>query len=64
MRLTAKAIYDKKKKGEKITVLTAYDFPFARILDEAGIDIVLVGDSLGMVLLGYESTAPVTGLGR
>ena len=60
MRLTAKGIYDKKKKGEKITVLTAYDFPSARILDEAGIDIILVGDSVGMVLLGYESTVPVT----
>lgn len=60
MRLTAKAIYDKKAKREKITVLTAYDFPFARILDEAGLDILLVGDSLGMVLLGYESTVPVT----
>ena len=60
MRLTAKAIYDKKKKREKIAVLTAYDFPSARILDEADIDIVLVGDSLGMVLLGYESTVPVT----
>jgi len=60
MRLTAKTIYDKKKNKEKIVALTAYDFPFARILDEAGIDIVLVGDSLGMVLLGYESTLPVT----
>ncbi len=60
MRLTVKAIHEKKKKGEKVVVLTAYDFPFARILDEAGIDIILVGDSLGMVLLGYESTLPVT----
>jgi 3-methyl-2-oxobutanoate hydroxymethyltransferase len=60
MRLTVKAVYDKKKKGEKIVALTAYDFPLARILDEEGIDIVLVGDSLGMVLLGYESTVPVT----
>ena len=60
MRLTAKAIYDKKAKREKITVLTAYDFPFARILDEAGMDMILVGDSLGMVLLGYENTVPVT----
>lgn len=60
MRITAKAIYDKKAKREKITVLTAYDFPSARILDEAGIDIILVGDSLGMVMLGYENTVPVT----
>lgn len=60
MRLTAKAIFDKKGKGEKIIALTAYDFPFARILDEEGMDVVLVGDSLGMVLLGYESTIPVT----
>lgn len=60
MRITIKTIYDKKKNKEKIVALTAYDFPFARILDEAGVDIVLVGDSLGMVLLGYESTVPVT----
>ncbi|HEV8384383.1 MAG TPA: 3-methyl-2-oxobutanoate hydroxymethyltransferase, partial [Candidatus Acidoferrales bacterium] len=44
----------------KITCLTAYDYPSARLLDEAGVDILLVGDSLGMVVLGYESTLPVT----
>lgn len=50
----------KQKEKKKITVLTAYDFPTAKLVDEAGMDIVLVGDSLGMVLLGYESTLPVT----
>ena len=49
-----------KQRGEKIAMLTAYDFPTARRLDEAGADILLVGDSLGMVVLGYESTLPVT----
>ncbi len=59
MRTSIKSIREKKGK-EKIAVLTAYDFPFAKMLDETGIDIILVGDSLGMVLLGYESTLPVT----
>lgn len=48
------------KGKEKITVLTAYDYPTAKILDEAGVEILLVGDSLGMVVLGYDSTVPVT----
>jgi 3-methyl-2-oxobutanoate hydroxymethyltransferase len=49
-----------KQRGEKITVLTAYDATMARLLDRAGIDVILVGDSLGMVVLGYDTTLPVT----
>jgi 3-methyl-2-oxobutanoate hydroxymethyltransferase len=49
-----------KQRGEKVTALTAYDYPTARLLDESGIDVVLVGDSLGMVVLGYEDTTSVT----
>ncbi len=60
MPITLKALLNKKKHGEKITVLTAYDYPFAKILDEAGIDMLLVGDSLGMVVMGYPNTLSTT----
>lgn len=59
-RRTASEITQMKGRGQKIVVLTAYDFPSARILDRAGVDVLLVGDSLGMVVLGRESTLPVT----
>jgi len=59
-RMTIPGLQAKKANREKIVALTAYDFPIARIVDDAGIDLVLVGDSLGMVVLGYENTIPVT----
>ena len=59
-RVTIIEIREMKEKGEKIPMLTAYDFSTAKLVDEAGVPLVLVGDSLGMVMLGYESTIPVT----
>ncbi len=59
-KITTLAFLQKKKRGEPIAVLTGYDYPTALALDLAGIDAILVGDSLGMVVLGYENTLPVT----
>ena len=58
--VTTAGLLKKKQQGEKITALTAYDYPTAKLLDEAGIDVALVGDSVGQVVLGYSSTLPVT----
>src|SRR6202789_2878237 len=58
--VTAQSLLEKKRSGQAITALTAYDYPTARLVDQAGIDIVLVGDSVGMAVLGYDSTLPVT----
>ena len=60
MRITIDQIKNMKSKDEKITMLTAYDYSTAKVVDEVGIPLILVGDSLGMVVLGYESTIPVT----
>jgi len=59
-KVTAENIRAMKSRGEKIAALTAYDFPMARLLDESGIPLLLVGDSLGMVVLGYPDTTHVT----
>src|SRR5258706_16218719 len=59
-KVTAETIRASKAMGEKITALTAYDFPMTRLLDEAGVPLILVGDSLGMVVLGYPDTSQVT----
>jgi 3-methyl-2-oxobutanoate hydroxymethyltransferase len=60
MRVTITEIKEMKQKKEKIPMLTAYDYVTAQMVDEAGVPLILVGDSLGMVILGYESTIPVT----
>ncbi|MCX6005938.1 MAG: 3-methyl-2-oxobutanoate hydroxymethyltransferase [Chloroflexi bacterium] len=60
MRLTINKIQDMKKAGEKITMLTAYDYSTAKIVDESGVNLILVGDTLGEVMMGYETTLPVT----
>jgi 3-methyl-2-oxobutanoate hydroxymethyltransferase len=60
MKITPQAIRAMKARGEKIAALTAYDYPTAKLLDEAGIPLLLVGDSLGMVVLGYPDTTRVT----
>lgn len=60
MRLTIKDLQDMKARGEKIPMMTAYDYTLGKLLEQAGIPLMLVGDSLGMVVLGYDSTVPVT----
>ena len=60
MKNTVITIQEAKQRGEKITMLTAYDYSMAKLIDEAGINMILVGDSLGMVMLGYEDTLSVT----
>ncbi|HJX69588.1 MAG TPA: 3-methyl-2-oxobutanoate hydroxymethyltransferase [Dehalococcoidia bacterium] len=60
MRVTIGELKEMKQRGEKIPMLTAYDYATAKLIDEAGVPLILVGDSLGMVILGYESTIPVT----
>ncbi|MCB0820754.1 MAG: 3-methyl-2-oxobutanoate hydroxymethyltransferase, partial [Bacteroidetes bacterium] len=59
-RVTTKTLQEMKKKGEKISMLTAYDFSMARMVDAAGIDVILVGDSASNVMAGHETTLPIT----
>lgn len=59
-KVTKNTIISMKRKGEKIAALTSYDYLSTRLLDESGIDVILVGDSLGMVIMGYDNTLPVT----
>jgi 3-methyl-2-oxobutanoate hydroxymethyltransferase len=59
-RVSLPMLFDKMTKGIPLTMITCYDYPMATLVEQAGIDIVLVGDSLGMTMLGYESTLPVT----
>src|SRR5277367_630486 len=59
-KVTFQTLQEKKQSGRPITALTAYDYSTARLVDEAGIDLILVGDSLAQVVLGYDTTLPVT----
>ena len=59
-KVTITELQAKKEAGQKITMMTAYDYPTGSLVDQAGIDTILIGDSLGMVMLGYDSTVPVT----
>ena len=59
-RVTIKVLEQMKNNGEKISMLTAYDYSFAKIIDQAGIDIILVGDSASNVMAGHETTLPIT----
>ena len=60
MKNTAVTFKQAKQENKKLTMLTAYDYSFAKLMDEAGVDSILVGDSVGMVCLGYEDTLSVT----
>ncbi len=60
MRVSINQVKEMRQRGEKIAMLTAYDYTTAKMVDEVGVPLILVGDSLGMVILGYESTIPVT----
>jgi len=59
-RITTKTLFEMKRNGEKIAMLTAYDYTMAKIVDHAGIDIILVGDSASNVMAGHETTLPIT----
>jgi 3-methyl-2-oxobutanoate hydroxymethyltransferase len=59
-RITVKTLVDLKAKGEKISMLTAYDYTMAKIVDGAGVDVILVGDSASNVMAGHETTLPIT----
>lgn len=59
-KITTQTVVEMKRRGEKISMLTAYDYTMARILDQAGVDVILVGDSAGNVIAGYETTVPMT----
>src|SRR5690554_41367 len=59
-RITTRSLFEMKQNGEKISMLTAYDYTMARIVDEAGVDVILVGDSASNVMAGHETTLPIT----